>query len=117
VADTGGEVVLITTPETDMTKATEAKFQPGQTLATPGAVEALSAAGQDAAELLRRHASGDWGCVCEEDARLNDEALLDGSRLLSAYLLTTGVKVWVITEAVDDLGRRSATTILLPDEY
>jgi hypothetical protein len=28
--------------------------------------------------------AGDWGIVSEEDKRLNDEALQDGSRLLSA---------------------------------
>jgi hypothetical protein len=31
---------------------------------------------------------------------------------LSAYTLTTGVKIWVITEA-----DRSATTLLLPSDY
>jgi hypothetical protein len=41
----------------------------------------------------------------------------DGSRLLSAYALKTGQKVWVITEAADDHGSRAATTILVPDEY
>jgi hypothetical protein len=51
------------------------------------------------------------------DAALNDGALQDGSRLLSAYHLKTGVKIWVITEAADDEGNRSATTLLLPDEY
>jgi hypothetical protein len=38
--------------------------------------------------------------------------LIDGSRLFSAYHLTNGTKVWIITEA-----DRSATTVLLPDEY
>ena len=28
-----------------------------------------------------------------------------------------GEKFWIITEAVDDQGRRAVTTILLPDEY
>jgi len=44
-------------------------------------------------------------------------ALQDGSRILSAYHTSTGQKIWIITEATDDRGQRSATTILLPDEY
>jgi hypothetical protein len=48
---------------------------------------------------------------------LNDESLKDGSRLLSAYLLKDGTKIWIITEAEDDNGKREATTILLPEEY
>ena len=48
---------------------------------------------------------------------MNDQALEDGSRLLSSYRTTKGDKIWIITEAVDDDGRRAATTLLLPDEY
>jgi hypothetical protein len=36
----------------------------------------------------------------------------DGTRILSGYTLSTGVNVWVLTEA-----DRSVTTILLPEEY
>jgi hypothetical protein len=68
-------------------------------------------------QLLARHVAGDWGDLSDEDKRLNDEALIDGSRLLSAYTLRSGVRVWVITEAVGDDGHRAATTLLLPDEY
>ncbi|HEX6986381.1 MAG TPA: hypothetical protein VF170_13445 [Planctomycetaceae bacterium] len=100
-----------------MTDTKRPLFPLGQTLATPGAVEALEEAKQSASELLDRHARGDWGVVCAEDKALNDEALRDGSRLLSAYMLRTGVKLWIITEAADDEGFRTATTLLLPDEY
>jgi hypothetical protein len=92
-------------------------FSLGRTVCTPVALEALREANQAASELLDRHIRGDWGCVCEEDRALNDEALKDGSRLLSAYKLASGTKVWVITEGTDDRGVRSATTLLLPDEY
>ena len=61
---------------------------------------------------MSRHVGGDWGCVGEEDRRLNDEALLHGDRILSAYRTDRGVKLWVITEA-----DRSSTTVLLPEEY
>ena len=93
------------------------KFELGQIVATPGALEALKAAGQGPGEFLRRHTSGDWGDLCEEDRRLNDLAVRDGSRILSSYKTKGGAKLWIITEAVDDDGRRSATTLLLADEY
>jgi hypothetical protein len=64
-----------------------------------------------------RHAHGDWGDVFEEDRQANDQALLDGSRILFAHRTSLGEKLWVITEAVDDAGKRAATTILLPSEY
>ncbi len=87
-------------------------FPLGQLVATPGALAALEEAGQSANEFLRRHASGDWGEVCTEDASLNNQALKHGGRLLSAYRTRHGVRLWVITEA-----DRSVTTLLLPDEY
>jgi hypothetical protein len=92
-------------------------FLLGPIVATPGALEALAASGQSPAEFLRRHLVGDWGSVCPDDATLNDEALVDGSRILSAYHTSDGAKLWIITEATDDNGNRSATTLLLPSEY
>ena len=97
--------------------ATRPKFALGQTVATPGALKAIHQAGQSVIQILARHAACDWGDLDDEDRRLNDEALKDGSRLLSAYNLRSGVRVWVITEAADDSGQRAATTILLPEEY
>jgi hypothetical protein len=95
----------------------QAKFQPGEIVATPGAIEAMRASGQNAQDFLGRHLRGDWGDLDDEDRKLNDEALIDGSRLLSAYATKQGDKLWVITEAVGDDGRRAATTLLLPSEY
>ena len=100
-----------------MTKTTSPKFALGQILATPGALEALEASSQQPLEFLARHVSGDWGDLCVEDRQLNDDSLIDGSRILSAYHTSKGVKLWVITEATDESGHRSATTILLPEEY
>jgi len=100
-----------------MSDTTNAKFMLGQQVATPGALRAIHQAGQSLLQFLARHASGDWGDLGDEDRRLNDEALIDGSRLLSAYVLRTGIKIWIITEAVGEDGKRTATTILLPDEY
>lgn len=89
-----------------------ALFPLGQVVATPGALEVLGEAGQDAAFFLDKHVQGDYGEVCEEDRQLNDEAVKEGSRILSAYRTIRGTKLWVITEA-----DRSSTCVLLPDEY
>ncbi|HET8629969.1 MAG TPA: hypothetical protein VFL91_21320 [Thermomicrobiales bacterium] len=88
-----------------------AKFPLGQTVATPGALAALAAANLPAFALLARHAAGDWGEVDDFDREQNERALRDGDRLLSAYTVG-GERVWVITE-----WNRSATTLLLPEEY
>ena len=61
---------------------------------------------------LVRHAQGDWGDVCKEDWESNDEALKSGQRLLSAYALPDGEKIWIITE-----WDRSVTTMLFPEDY
>lgn len=87
-------------------------FSLGQVVATPGALEALEEAGQTPMEFLRRHVTGDWGNVPEEDKRENELSVQKGFRILSAYYLSTGAKIWVITEA-----DRSVTTLLLPSEY
>lgn len=93
------------------------KFEGGRLVATPGALKAIEKAGQSPAFFLAKHFVGDWGEVCKEDAGLNDAALLDGSRLLSAYKTLLGERLWIITDAADDNGQRYATTILLPEEY
>lgn len=89
-----------------------AKFSLGQCVATPGALAALTAAGQSPGVFLERHVQGDWGLVDAEDAQANDEALRDGGRLLSVYETLLGTRLWVITEH-----DRSVTTVLLPEEY
>ena len=89
------------------------RFRCGQLVATPAALEALRVAGQSESAFLRRHVSGDWGDALEaEDLRANEQALCDGDRLFSAYWLSTGEKLWIITE-----WDRSSTTILLPGDY
>ncbi len=59
-----------------------------------------------------RHAAGDWGDLSAPDIKANAEALKEGTRLLSAYHLKDGTKLYVITE-----WDRSVTTALLPEEY
>ena len=101
-----------------MSTKQEVRFSLGQTVATPGALEALGRNNTTGLEYLRRHASGDWGIVCKEDQQANDEALKSGARLLSAFFLPDETKLWIITDAViDGKGTRPATTFLLPEEY
>jgi hypothetical protein len=89
----------------------EAKFPLGRLAATPGALS-MEASGQSAEFFFARHASGDYGEVCEEDQKLNDEALGQGDRILSAYRTLKGVRLWIVTEA-----DRGSTVALLPQEY
>ena len=87
-------------------------FTLGQLVATPGALAAIGVSGDDPSTYLVRHQSGDWDDVDAEDARENELSLTHGWRLLSAYTLQSGAKIWVITEA-----DRSSTCVLLPEEY
>ena len=90
--------------------ATGGKFPLGQTVATPGALDALTS--DDILAALSRHVRGDWGDCDAEDGAENELSLREGFRLFSVYHSAAGVKFWVITEA-----DRSATTVLLPSEY
>lgn len=91
---------------------THTRFPLGRFVATPGSLIALSEAGQTPQEFVRRHQVGDWGDLDHEDREENERSLKIGCRLLSAYHLRDGTKIWIITEA-----DRSATTLLLPSEY
>ncbi|OGV59083.1 MAG: hypothetical protein A2283_03725 [Lentisphaerae bacterium RIFOXYA12_FULL_48_11] len=95
-----------------MASIIDKSFSLGQLVATPGAIEVLQESSQTPLEFLGRHKKCDWGEVCSEDWQLNDEAVENGERLLSAYHTLNGIKIWIITEA-----DRSSTCILLPDEY
>ena len=88
-------------------------FSLGQVVvATHGAVGLLEQHGKTPTEFLARHHCGDWGdALCDEDKQLNDDALKNGSRLFSAYMVGSS-KLWIISEA-----DRSSTTLLLPSEY
>jgi len=88
-----------------------ARFSLGQLAATPGALAVFERSGASVSALLSRHQSGDWGEVGAEDWQANEQSLENGWRLLSVYTVA-GRKIWIITEA-----DRSATTILLPEEY
>jgi hypothetical protein len=92
------------------------RFSLGRCLATPGALSALEENNAFPIVLLQRHECGDWGDLSDGDKQANEDAIKpdpeDCSRILSAYRLPDGQKIWVITE-----WDRSVTTILLADEY
>lgn len=93
-------------------------FSLGPIVATPGALEALGRNQSTGIEYLQRHANGDWGDLDKEDKSANEAALKSGARLMSAYRLPDGTKLWIITDAeIDDKHHRQATTFLLPGEY
>ena len=56
--------------------------------------------------------SGDFGEVDAEDRQANVDAIQHGERILSAYTLRTGERLWVITEA-----DRSSSCVLRPEDY
>ncbi len=88
------------------------KFPIGQVLATQGIMELMATDPLRIQRCLYRHITGDWGDLCVEDKEQNEYMLVNGGRLFSAYKLESGDKIWIITEA-----DRSATTMLLPEEY
>jgi hypothetical protein len=87
-------------------------FELGRCVMTRDAAELLLHYDLLPDSLLGRHAAGDWGAVPEEDKKLNDQAVEDGYRIVSAYQLSELDRIWIITE-----GDRSVTTLLLPEEY
>ncbi len=96
---------------------TTMKFCSGMCVMTRGIAALQADFGGEIRSSLFRHFSADWGDVDAEDRRANNAALVHGSRLLSVFHLSDGTRIWIITEAEDGLGRRYATTVLLPEEY
>lgn len=92
-------------------------FDLGQVVGTVAALEAIEAAGQMPHGFIQKHVTGEFGDLGHDDKQLNFDAIEDGSRILSAYNTRLGVRLYVISEAKDDEGRRAATTILLVSEY
>jgi hypothetical protein len=86
------------------------RFPLGRVVITANAARHLSQAEILAA--LRRHGLGDWGDTHPEDEGQNDLALRNGERLFSVYHSGSGQTFWIITE-----WDRSASTVLLPDDY
>jgi len=81
---------------------------------TKGVNEAISENRQfnkDVVKSVKRYCRSDFGDICEEDKKTNEEALKNGDRIVAVYKTCKG-KIYIITEA-----DRSATTVLFAEEY
>jgi hypothetical protein len=87
------------------------KFPLGQVVATPAAMHELQRLSINPLELIRRHVRLDRGALLASDHKLNEQALIDGTRVFSVFEYD-GLKFWLITEA-----DRSSTCLMLPSDY
>ena len=90
----------------------QGRLQLGRVVLTRAVNELVAEGGFNPMDLLRRHAAGDWGDISEDDRALNNTALIQEERVMSAYQVNNDLVVWIITEA-----DRSVTTLLLPQDY
>lgn len=97
-------------------KPTKQKFSLGQLVATRGVDDLMNRdlAFRAFVQLsLGKYVNCDWGDVCDEDWKQNDDSIRDGERILASYHhIESQTKIWIITER-----DRSVTTILFPEEY
>lgn len=84
------------------------RFALGITIATPGAI----ALNVDFESYLRRHQCGDWGDLVDGDKDANENALIQGDRILSHYRISDETRIYIITEH-----DRTSTCIMLPADY
>ena len=88
-----------------------ALFPFGVTYIRPGALAACQSFPMPPDVLFVQHATGDWSDMSSEDQSANRRAITDDTRVFAAYQVGEH-RFFVITEA-----DRSATTILLAEEY
>ncbi len=87
-----------------------ALFTLGEIVIRPRAALLLQNLAMNPASLFLRHVTGNWGDVSNDQRRVNEEAVREGGRILSAY--GEGIRrIYVITEA-----DRSRTTIRTADD-
>ena len=89
-------------------------FELGQIVMTRGIADAMESEkfAKQVTEALKKYANCNWGITCEDDAAMNDDAVLSGDdRILAVYDTCKG-DIWIITE-----WDRSVTTVLFPSEY
>lgn len=86
-------------------------FRLGDIYITPGAQATLTAHAVNPATLLDRHVTGDWSALSLADIKANRNAVENGARVFSSYLIAPKIRIWLITEA-----DRASSSILLPEE-
>ncbi len=89
----------------------EPRFEIGLTYATAAVIRWAEENGIDLGHFLLRHHCGDWGDLCDEDKKANEDALKHGSRIFSSYIVND-LKIYCVTEA-----DRALTTLLFSQEY
>ena len=96
------------------------RFELGELVATPAALELLKISDTSPLDIIQRHGALDPGDLPVCDVRANADALTTGARIMSAYTVTVAGqahKVWAITDAAGDDGCRASTCVLLPGDY
>ena len=96
------------------------RFELGELVATPAALELLKISDTSPLDIIQRHGALDPGDLPVCDVRANVDALKTGARIMSAYTVTVAGqahKVWAITDAAGDDGCRASTCVLLPGDY
>lgn len=94
-----------------MTTYPNQKFTLGQIVMTQGAAQLMHDKGIYPTDLIQRHASGDWGNLCEEDKAVNEASIKTGGMIMSQYGEGED-RLWLITDS-----GHAVTTLLLPSEY
>ncbi|MDQ0229702.1 hypothetical protein [Metabacillus malikii] len=84
-------------------------FELGQIVKTKSIAENVEPS--KIASLIRNHITGDFGILENADIDANKDAIQNGDRVLSAYMVQ-GKEVYVITE-----WDRSHTTVVYADEH
>jgi hypothetical protein len=100
----------------NLRKEGKSLFSLGQVYATPAVLAHLEKHAIYPSALLGPHCHGEYGLLDEEDRQANDDALIHGGRILSAFVVE-GERIYAITDAADEQGIRHATTLLFPREY
>ena len=92
-------------------------FSLGHLFFTPASRELMARHHIDLFALHHQHQHGDWGDLGTDDKNANDQALLDGNRILSAYVIG-GKQLYLLTEPVnEESGMRRSTCLMLAKEY
>lgn len=83
-------------------------------MATPGALNAFAATGENPINYIVRHMNLDPGSLGAEDQLANLQAVREGTRVFSAYELRDGTRIWIITEGRSDRHSYLTLTTTLP---
>ena len=89
----------------------EPRFPLGKIYATAAVASWADEENIELAKLLQCHHCGDWGDLDAGDKAANEDALSNGTRIFSGYLISNR-KIYVITES-----DRSLTSVLFASEY